>query len=302
MKHNVKITSMLVLIFLLSQVVGLFVVNKYIDHQAIEQKGKLEYNALPYGFERPAVEEKTSFIYISIAVIIGTGLFFILVKYRKIGLWKAWFLFAVFFTLIVSFSAFMPNPIALALSAVLAFWKVFKPNQYVHNASEIFIYGGLAAIFVPIINVFSAFILLLLISAYDMFAVWKSKHMIKMAEFQTEAKMFAGLSIPYSKKDEEMQGAVSVHNKTGAPAQKQKVAILGGGDIGFPLLFAGAIMKELMLNNTEIIGFLKALAIPFFSAIALAILLVKAEKSKFYPAMPFISIGCVIGYLAVLLL
>ena len=45
------------------------------------------------------------------------------------------------------------------------------------------------------------------------------------------------------------------------PYDKKKVAILGGGDVGFPLLFAGVVMKEF--------GFFKSLIVPVFVAISL---------------------------------
>ena len=74
------------------------------------------------------------------------------------------------------------------IALILTYFKVFRTNIWVHNFTEIFIYGGLAALIVPIINVFSAFALLIAISLYDMFAVWQSKHMVSMAKFQTKSK------------------------------------------------------------------------------------------------------------------
>ena len=156
------------------------------------------------------------------------------------------------------------------------------------NFTELFVYGGLAAIFVRTFPaeyaLFTVLMLLVLISLYDAYAVWKSGHMIKLAKFQTKSKMFAGVVIPYS-----MPKAPK-----GLPVKtvKVKTAILGGGDIGFPLLFSGVIFRDLLLRNAIAFAFLKVLMIPVFAAIALGWLLVKADKDKFYPAMPFISLGC----------
>ena len=58
-------------------------------------------------------------------------------------------------------------------------------------------------------------------------------------------------------------------------------------NIGFPLIFAGVILKEW--------GFWQSLIIPFFAALGLGLLFWKSKKKKFYPAMPFISAGCFIG-------
>ncbi|MBW2995862.1 hypothetical protein KY332_01030 [Candidatus Woesearchaeota archaeon] len=297
MKHSLKITIILALSFLLSQIIGLAVVNEYIDHSTSVETGNVTWTALPYDIARPEVEESSSFIFIIAAILLGTLLVFLIIKFGKVYLWKTWFFLAVAVTLVVAFKTFMPQVIAALLALILAGYKIFKPNVYIHNITELFIYGGLAAIFVPIINVFSVIMLLLLISIYDMIAVWKSKHMIKLAKFQSKSKVFAGLLIPYKRIK---KPKVKVHPSE-LKKVKVKTAVLGGGDIGFPLIFAGVVMKGLMLANPELIGFLKALIIPIFTSIALLFLLVKSKKDKFYPAMPFLSIGCFVGY-AILLL
>ena len=63
--------------------------------------------------------------------------------------------------------------------------------------------------------------------------------------------------------------------------------MLGGGDIGFPLIFAGVVLKEM--------GLWQSLVIPFFALLGLGWLLFIADEEKFYPAMPFISVGCFVG-------
>jgi len=74
---------------------------------------------------------------------------------------------------------------------------------------------------------------------------------------------------------------------------KMKMAILGGGDLGFPLIFAGVVFKS--------VGLYQAMIIPVFAAIALLLLLLLGKKDRFYPAMPFISAGCFVGYIVILL-
>jgi len=133
---------------------------------------------------------------------------------------------------------------------------------------------------------------LVIISLYDMYAVWKSKHMIKMAQFQANSKVFAGMMIPYRRISSKETGKINVKKVKG----QIKTAVLGGGDIGIPLLFAGLAMQGLMLKNSWLIGFSKSLIIPLFAAAALSGLLFASKKDRFYPAMPFLSIGCVIGY------
>jgi len=283
MKHTSKITLILVVLFFLTQLTGLSVISNYITTESVVEEvevirdgevvieeiiiEKQIWQALPYDIERPDVEERGSYVAIILSILIATILALLLIKFEARILWKVWFFISVLFTLSIAFNAFIAQGVAVLLALLFAFLKTFKKNAIIHNFTELFIYGGLAVIFVPILNITSMFILLILISIYDMYAVWKSKHMIKMAKFQTKMRLFAGLLVPYG---------------------KNKLAILGGGDLGFPLLFTGVVFKT---QGWE------ALLIILGTTISLGLLLYYSKKNRFYPAMPFISIGCFAGYL-----
>ncbi len=283
MKHTHKVTILLIALFLLSQFFGLFIVKQYLGES---DSGEIEWQQLPMNIERPDIEETYSFVPLFFAILLGTLLFLFFVRFKTFLLWKAMFFFAVLMTLTIAFNAFIPEKIAVTLALLLAIFKVVRPNILVHNLTELFIYGGLAAIFAPLMNLVSAFMLLILISLYDMWAVWKTKHMIKLAEFQKQSKIFAGLYVPYvMPKQKPVKGKkIKVEVKSG---------ILGGGDVGFPLIFASVVMKQF--------GFARALFIPLFATAALYLLFYYAEKNKYYPAMPFLSAGCFLGYLVMLL-
>jgi len=287
MKHTALITLILVGVFFLSQVVGMVITEQYIGERVLnETTGKvtITYEKLPLDMERPEIEESKSYLFILGAVLLGTAIVLLLVKFRGFKLWKMWFFLSVALCLTIAFAAFVPQIVAVLLGIGVALLKIYKPNFIIHNLSEVFVYGGLAAIFVPIMNLYAVVILLILISVYDMIAVWQSKHMVKMAQFQTESKVFAGISIPY----QIPKGGKAVEGKGRKVKEEIKSAILGGGDIGFPLLFAGVLMKSM--------SFAKVLIVPVVVSLALLLLLLMAKKDKFYPAMPFITIGCFVGY------
>ncbi|MBT4540355.1 hypothetical protein HOC35_02480 [Candidatus Woesearchaeota archaeon] len=332
MKHNLKIILILVSIFFIAQIIGLGILTQYVDIKTTYETGETTLNMDVYqisGITPPPVEKESySFIWIVLAVIIGTLMVLLIIKFRKKRLWKLWFFLSVILTLIMAFVPFVKKIIesffpvfieqalfiTLIISAVFAYYKVFHKNILIHNFTELFIYGGLASIIAPILNMISASVLLILISGYDMYAVWYSKHMVAMAEFQTEDKVFAGLLIPYGNKnsknkqnDKNTQAPkmpipkkVSKINlktaKTNIKAKKtvvtkvtkQRNAILGGGDIAFPLLFAGAVMKYTG-------SFFLPLIISITSAITLFLLFYYGKNDRYYPAMPFLSAGCFVG-------
>lgn len=287
MKHPTFVVALLLALFLSANFIGLFVLDRYVDKAATSETGVISYRELPSGIQRPDVPPSQSYIFIGIAILIGTAMLLLIIKFQKFRLWKLWYFLSVFVTLAVAFAAFLPAVMAWLLSLAAALWKVFRPNFIIHNLTELFIYGGLAVIFVPVMNLFSASVLLLLISAYDVYAVWKSGHMVKMAKFQAASRLFAGLAVPKSL-SQLPKTTSSVSHAVKAVKDDGNVAILGGGDIGFPLLFAGVVMSQF--------GFSKALTIPVFASLGLAFLFAISRKGRFYPAMPFVSAGCLIGY------
>ena len=292
MKHSLKITLIVMFLFFIAQVLGVVITSKYVDYEKTQATGNFTWKEIPsvgpVQLERPQVEEDYSVYYISAGIIIGTLIFFLILKYKKFSLIKAWFFIAVTLCLYVAFGAFVNGYVALTLALLSSVFKIFKPNIFIHNFTELFVYGGLAAIFVPMIGqIRYAIFLLILISLYDMYAVWKSKHMITMAKEQSAMGIFAGLNIPY-------EMPKKMVNKENVVVEKIKTAILGGGDIGFPLLFTGVVLK----NH----GLWQAFMITPFTTLGLSILLFIAQKDKFYPAMPFISLGSLLGYLIVLLI
>ncbi len=300
MKHTLKVTFLMLALFFMAQVIGLLIVNQYIDHAQLKE-GKVSFTELPYKVERPQVNQTTSFTYIFAAIILGTLILLLFIKFNLTYFWKFWFFISIVYVLTVSFSAFLnikySQYIALVLSLILTSWRLFWPNFYIHNLTELFVYGGLAAIIVPLLNLISVFALLILISLYDMYAVWKSRHMIKMAQFTAKQKVFAGIFLQYKEKK---AAKIAISPKISAKkVASVKNAILGGGDIGFPLIFAGVVMKDLMLKHSVIIGFIEALIVVVFVTLALAYLFWQGEKEKFYPAMPYLSGGCLAGWLVV---
>ncbi|KHO45549.1 MAG: hypothetical protein QS98_C0010G0075 [archaeon GW2011_AR3] len=303
MKHTWQATLLLMALFLATEAVGLVILLSYVDVDRTAETGITAFESLPFDMERPDIDESLSYLYIAAAIIIGTIILLVLIKFRRVGLWKFWFLIAIAFTLTFAIGAFVDEMIAVVIAIFLALWKIYRPNIYVHNLTEILIYGGLAAIFVPIINMFSAFMLLILISIYDIYAVWRSEHMIEMAKFQTQNRLFAGLFIPYGKKfpqDEkkpEQEEKIDEKEVGKYSIEKRRTAILGGGDLGFPLIFAGVVMKTLINGQVPVLdAFTQSFIIILFAGIGLFLLLYKSEKGKFYPAMPFISLGCFLGY------
>lgn len=287
--------------FLITQLIGLAVVNFY------NGSG----NELPFGMEPPdeikSESQNLSFLpNLLFSFVFAILLFFILTKIKAENFLRAWFFLVTILALGITFNAFYlklnlfsyVSIIALITALILAFFKVYKRNLVVHNLTELLIYPGIAAVFVPILNVLGIIILLLLISLYDIWAVWHSQFMQKLANYQiNNLKFFTGFFIPYADKKTK-QKIKTLKQKYTNEKQLEKqfmkaklkvnLAILGGGDIIFPIITAGVFLKVYG-------SIIPALIITLSATLALLFLFVLAKKGKFYPAMPFLTIGMYLG-------
>lgn len=298
MKHNVKITAILLTMFVVSQFIGIYVVNHYLSDE----------NPLPFGMDSPEIESQADYVNIFpsiiIAFVFAILLFLFLTKFKVEFVLRAWFFTVVVIALSIFFFSLTSNfdkvfysiPVIATLIAIpLAVIKIYGRNFVVHNATELLIYPGIAAVFVPLLNVWTIIALLIIISVYDAWAVWHSGIMQKMAKYQiNQLKIFSGFFIPYASKKVKQQIANWKKTLSKSKLAKKKikvsVAILGGGDVVFPIITAGVMLKTL--------GLYSALLVVLGATLGLAYLFFVSEKKKFYPAMPFITAGILAGILA----
>lgn len=297
MKHTFKITLILLVLFLVAQLIGISVTASY---------SSFSNNTLPNWIAPPKdIAPQTSLISIIVAIIFGVVLMLVLMNFKAEIFLRIWFFLVVIIAIAITLNAGLsylkvPFTISILISLPLAYFKIFKRDIRVHNFTELLIYPGVAALFVPLLNVWTVAVLLIVISLYDMYAVWHAGFMQKMAQYQIKnLKLFSGLFIPYmNKKERELINSQkkSLKSKSNSKGKKIKVnvAILGGGDIIFPIILAGVVFNQF--------GLFYALLISLGAFLGLANLFRISEKGKFYPAMPFISAGCFIALAIVYLI
>jgi len=290
--------------FLITQFIGLAVIHGYQNPD----------NKLPFGMEPPTeIKEMngTGFlVQIMIAFIFAIFLLFILTRLNAEKFLRLWFFvvttlaIALTLNLILVFLKINLSPIRLSILAIviafpLAVYKIFKRDIIIHNITELMIYPGIAAVFVPILGSLGIIILLLAISLYDIWAVWKSEFMQKMANYQiNNLKIFTGFFVPYTNKGQRnkiqkikekyaKKGEKELEKQLKKAKIKINLAILGGGDVIFPIITAGIFYK--------VLGLVPALIIILSATIGLLVLFMMARKGKFYPAMPFLTIAMYLG-------
>ncbi|MFT4250849.1 MAG: presenilin family intramembrane aspartyl protease [Candidatus Woesearchaeota archaeon] len=301
MKHPVTPTVLLLILFVASQIIGLGILALNAE-TTIDEEGVVSVSfSEPITGERPETTSAGIFVYLVIGITLGTIALLLMARFQARLLWKAWYMLAVALTVATALGVLMNAWVAWGIGILAAVLKAQKPGLLIHNVTEIFIHAGIAFIIVPLLNVWWAVAMLIAIAVYDAYAVWKSKHMVSLANFMTDTKLFAGLSVPYKKPTVNTKKPARTPNVTKQVTVRS--AILGGGDIAFPLLFSGVVLHTLITNGVAVsIAFLYTLIITVCAAISLTWLFLRAKKDTFYPAMPFLSAACLVGYGIIILL
>jgi len=310
MKHNLRITFILLAMFIATQFIGIYVVDYYSNKKVVEGEViEVDSPDLPFGLESPELKENREFnqmfVFIIFAFTIAIFLLLLLSKFNIGFIIKIWFFIVILIALGISFNVFLfelfPSEITLSslvfplswlivliIALPLAFIKIYKRDFLVHNSTELFVYPGIAAVFVPIFNIYTIVAILILISIYDMWAVWHSGLMQKMAKYQiNKLNIFSGFFVPYVSK--RVRQKLKKMKKSEIRKKKIRVnlAILGGGDVVFPIITAGVMLKTL--------GLIPAIFVIIGATLGLSYLMLFAEKKKFYPAMPYITAGIFAG-------
>ena len=172
----------------------------------------------------------------------------------------------------------------LALAVVKFFWERVK------NAAAIISSAGVGALFGFSLGFFPTAVFVILLSAYDYIAVFKTKHMIEMARvLSTRQLSFAvtAKDVPARKPKEKREIYVERAMREGERLD------LGTGDLSVPVMIS---VSAFTLGAN---GLLYSLAAAIGSTVSLYLMLKFVSKQKvFLPALPPICLG---GMLALLL-
>ncbi|MCK4781814.1 hypothetical protein KAS79_02725 [Candidatus Parcubacteria bacterium] len=213
--------------------------------------------------------------------------FFAKFRKRKGAIFKLIFVLAVFGGGFISLSLLMPNIFALILIWILIFTWLKKPSVLSHNFIVILGLAGAGANLGLRMSPWLVVSLLIILSVYDFIAVYKTKHMVKMAKEMLAHQAILGFVVP-----QEISGFKESLKeiKTGG-----RFLILGGGDVVFPLLLAVSLLSQGILNSLIVAVFaLIGLFASFY-------FFINQKIRKPIPALPPIALFSIIGFLITLL-
>ncbi len=204
---------------------------------------------------------------------------------------KGKFMFEVFFSGAIIFGAQGPLGIIfvkftafLGAIAIVALRFIY-PRIWTQNIAIIIGIAGIAASLGMSVEPLMALIILILLSVYDIIAVYKTRHMIKLFRGMAKRGTVLALVVPRSfslwfNKFEIIK-----------PENKNEFIFLGTGDLALPIFFAMSAFSQ---------GIKFSLFIIFGAVIGFAvnhIIFINQKEKKPMPALPAIALFSIIGYI-----
>lgn len=252
-----------------------------------------------------------SFSNLLIYFLIFTLVILAVLKFSKKGsgiMLQIFFVLAVFSGLDILFGTFIPEPGAVILAAILVAFRFFKPTVLLHNLVMI---GGLAGVGGTLgLTLFprDAIILLIILAIYDVIAVYKTKHMVKIAQEMIKKRVILGIIVPEkilgfkaSMVDVEKEKIPTISrrkisaDKLLKPVKRIRFMILGGGDLVLPLLLISSVVNQSILKSIIVLIF------SLIGLLAMHLIFIKL-KSRPMPALPPLAVFSILGYLVSLLI
>jgi len=233
------------------------------------------------------VVEPLEFSWSSVITMVAVFLTFsfVMARFRTMAriVFRLFLFFIVLFGMDLFFGAFLHSPWDLVAS-ILAMAVIYTSRDVLtHNLGIIVAIAGISAAIGLSITPDIGLFILVGMSMYDIIAVYRTRHMVRLAENMVQSGAIFGFLIPVRWRDFFM------------PRDKAKVGqdfmILGSGDVGVPLLFISSMVTTSLLS---------AIITGVFAVIGLFIthlLFVNQHERRAMAALPPIATASIIGYL-----
>lgn len=242
------------------------------------------------------------FIFIAI-LLVFTAFLLLLMKFGQRWAISAVIWISIFFTFIYIFSALLfaalgTTDAAAVLSfvfAVCATALLYKfPEWYVIDTLGVLIAAGVASIFGISLEVIPVVILLILLAVYDAISVYKTRHMITLAEGVIDLKTPILFVIPKKRDYSYIHDGVGKLEEGGERA----AFIMGMGDLIMPSILV--VSANVFLTGTRLFNFvnLPALGAIIGSLAGLVLLLWFVSSGRPQAGLPPLNGGTILGFLA----
>jgi len=235
-------------------------------------------------------------------LLVFTGFLLLMIKYNQKKVISIVIAGSIFLTFVYIFAALVniflgmtliASLVTLALSVLAIIILYTYPEWYVIDALGILIAAGVASIFGVSLNIIPVIALLAMLGIYDAVSVYKTKHMITLAEGVIDLKTPILFVIPKRRGYSFIrEGIEKISEGTERPA-----LIMGMGDLIMPALLV--VSANVFLQGWRLFGVINipALGAIFGSCIGLVVLLHFVTSGRPQAGLPPLNGGTILGFL-----
>jgi len=250
----------------------------------------------------PDVNDPLNLAYIFVIILSVTVVILLIAKYWKKKAIQIILLGAIGYTVFFAFflplfGIFLPD-IALWLSlmlaalatAILLVALIKYPEWYVIDICGIIVGASAIAIFGISLGIFLVIILLIGLAIYDAISVYKTKHMIDLADTVMDLKLPVLLVVPKIRHYSLIKETKSLKEKL-KDGEERDAFFMGLGDVVMP-----GILVAAAYHFIEKDGLLVALSVMIGTLVGFVILMSFVIKGKPQAGLPCLGGGAILGY------
>jgi len=200
----------------------------------------------------------------------------------------------VFSTLFILSATFLPEEwslyLSIAVSAILVAMLVSYPEWYVVDLCGVILGSGVIALLSISLSTSLVIVLLVGLAIYDAISVYRTKHMIELADTVLSLKLPVIFVIPRTRHYSLIGETRSLKEKR-ANGKPPGAFFIGLGDIIMPGILVASTFHGIASN-----GILVALSVMLGTILGLIVLMRKTSKGKPQAGLPFLCTGAILGY------
>lgn len=179
---------------------------------------------------------------------------------------------------------------SMLLAAVLVITLIVYPEWYVVDVCGILIAVGVTAMFGISLSIFLVIVLLVALAAYDAVSVYRTKHMIDLADVVLDLKLPTILVIPKLRGYSLLKETKSLKEKLNE-GDERNAFVMGLGDFVFPGILVASTFHNIASN-----GLLIALSVMLGTLLGFVALMRRVDQGKPQAGLPYLCSGAILGY------
>ena len=181
--------------------------------------------------------------------------------------------------------------LAITAAAILVITLLKYPEWHVIDTCGIIVGAGAIALLGISLSIFLVIVLLIVLAIYDAMSVYKTKHMIDLADTVLDLKLPVILVIPKIRKYSLIKETKSLKEKL-KHGEKREAFFMGLGDIIMPGVLVASAFHNITSN-----GLLVALSVMLGTLLGFTVLMAVVIRGKPQAGLPYLCSGAILGYI-----